>query len=400
MNVRSNEPYWLVKNGILHSYPSLRENLSCDLLIVGGGITGALMAHSCVKAGFKTVLIDKKEIANGSTSATTSMLQYEIDTPLYQLSKMIGNEDAIASYKACRDSIKEIEKLVEEIDSTCGFETKKSLYFASRKKDLNWLKIEYEHRKNAGFEVVWLDKETIRNNYGLVAEGGILSADGASIDAFCLTHDILNFNVKKGLAVFDKTGLTEVKYQEAGVLATTDTKATITAKKIIYCTGYESQAMLPETIVKLKSTYVIISEQAKELSKTISDTLFWNTESPYLYLRGTADDRILVGGEDENFRNSLKRDALLDRKRIKLVKMIHKLLPELTFIDDLAWCGTFGETKDGLPYIGAHPKFKHSYFCLGFGGNGITFSIIGANIITRMIKGETDLLAHFFRFGR
>lgn len=400
MNIRSNEPYWLVKNGILHSYPSLRENITCDLLIVGGGITGALMAHFCIKNGFNTILIDKREIANGSTSATTSMLQYEIDTPLYLLSKMIGKEGAIASYKACRDSIKQIKQLVKEINSSCEFEFKKSLYFTIGKKDLDWLKTEYEHRKNAGLEVEWLNKEALKKSYGLLAEGAILSADGASIDAFCLTHDILNYNVRKGLMVFDKTELKNVKYQEKGILAITDTEATITAKKIIYCTGYESQIMLPDTIVKLKSTYAIVSEQTKKLSKSIGNTLFWNTESPYLYLRGTADDRVLVGGEDEDFRNPQRRDALLNRKRLKLIKTVNKLFPELTFIDDFAWCGTFGETKDGLPYIGAHPKFKHSYFCLGFGGNGITFSIIGADMITRMIKGDTDFLAHFFRFGR
>ncbi len=400
MNIKSNEPYWLVKNGILHSYPSLRENINCDVLIVGGGITGALMSHACLKNGFKTVLIDKREIANGSTSATTSMLQYEIDIPLYKLAKMIGSEGAIASYKACRDSIKKIDLLVKEITSTCGFKFKKSLYFASHKKDLNWLKNEYKHRKNAGFDVEWLNKETIKKNYSLMVEGGILSADGASLDAFRLTHDLLNYNVKKGLQVYDKTQLIKVKYQEENILVTTDTEAVITAKKIIYCTGYETQEILPDTIVKLKSTYAIVSEQTKNLSKQITDTLFWNTDSPYLYFRSTADGRILVGGEDENFRNPIKRDLLLDKKREKLINMIHKCLPELLFVDDFAWCGTFGETKDGLPYIGAHAKFPNSYFCLGFGGNGITFSIIGADMVTEMIKGETNLLAHFFRFGR
>jgi len=84
MDVRSNEPFWLVRNGIMHSYPSLRHDLECDVVIVGGGITGALMAHACKEKGYDTVLIDKREIAHGSTSATTSMLQYEIDVPLYQ----------------------------------------------------------------------------------------------------------------------------------------------------------------------------------------------------------------------------------------------------------------------------------------------------------------------------
>ncbi|WP_379086191.1 NAD(P)/FAD-dependent oxidoreductase [Pedobacter sp. UC225_65] len=400
MNIRSNEPYWLVKNGILQSYPSLRTDINCDVLIVGGGITGALMAHAAIQNGFNTVLIDKREIANGSTSATTSMLQYEIDIPLYQLIKMIGEEGAVASYKACRDSIGRIRQLVDEIKSQCGFESKKSLYFAGKSKDLNWLKIEFETRKAKGFDVQWLDKSQIKKTYGLIAEGGILSADGASIDAFCFTHDLLHHNTQKGLQVFDKTELVKTKYKQDQVVVTTQTGASIAAKKIIYCTGYETQQMLPDKVVKLKSTYAIVSERMKELNKAVSDTLFWNTDSPYLYLRTTADHRYLVGGEDEDFKNALKRDALLNRKLEKLVKTFQKFLPETTFIEDFSWCGTFGETKDGLPYIGTHPKFPNSYFCLGFGGNGITFSTIGADMVIGMIKGETDLLSHFFRFGR
>ncbi len=72
MNIRSNEPFWLVKNGLLYTYPSLRENITCDILVVGSGITGALMAHPFTERGYQTVVIDKREIANGSSSATTS----------------------------------------------------------------------------------------------------------------------------------------------------------------------------------------------------------------------------------------------------------------------------------------------------------------------------------------
>lgn len=400
MDIRSNEPFWLVKNGLLYTYPSLRDHLSCDILIVGSGITGALMAHSFVEKGYDTVLIDKREIANGSSSATTSMLQYEIDVPLNELIGMIGEQGAVASYKACRDSIDRLQQLVKDVDSPCGFEQKDSLYFASKSKDVKWLKKEFDARKRAGFKVQWLEKKEIKQKYGLLTEGGILSSDGGSVDAFCLAHDLLHYNTKRGLRVFDKTELKKVKYEKDKVLAEIATGAAITAGKIVYCTGYETQAMLPERIVNLKSTYAMVSEKNEALPASISDTLFWNTDAPYLYMRTTADGRLLVGGEDENFRNALKRDALLGRKKDKLVKTVEKFMPGLRFIEDFCWCGTFGETKDGLPYIGAHPKFPNSYFVLGFGGNGITFSVLGMDIIPEMINDAPSLLSHYFRFGR
>jgi len=200
MDLKSNEPFWLVKNGILESYPSLKNDENCDVLIIGGGITGSLIAHQMIKDGYKTILIDKREVANGSTSATTSMLQYEIDVPLFELTEMIGENGAVASYNACSKSIDDLEKISDEIKSTAGFERKKSLYFASERKDLPWLKKEFEARKSAGFKVKWLDADEIQEQFGLEKIfGGILSDQGASVDAFILAHELLAFNVEKRL---------------------------------------------------------------------------------------------------------------------------------------------------------------------------------------------------------
>lgn len=400
MNVRSNEPFWLVQNGLIHNYPSLQQDLHCDVLIIGGGITGALMAHACTKEGLKTVLIDKREIANGSTSATTSMLQYELDIPLHELIEQIGEDAAVASYKSCRDAIYKIQEVVKEVKSNCGFELKKSLYFCADKKDLNDLKKEYETRKNYGFEVEWLEEDELKKSYGIVSKGAILSKDGASIDAFKLTHDILFYNAKKGLQVFDKTESTKITYQKDKIFIKTQTGHAITTGKIIYCTGYETQHFLPEKIVKLKSTYACVSEVQHTLSEALKETLFWNTSKPYLYLRATDEGRILIGGEDENFKNAYKRDLLLDRKESKLKKTFHEVMPHTVYHADFMWAGTFGETKDSLPYIGEHAKFPNSYFVLGFGGNGIAFSAIGMELIIDLIKQQPNPLSHFFRFGR
>nr|WP_199161895.1 FAD-binding oxidoreductase [Elizabethkingia sp. ASV34] len=401
MDLKSNEPFWLIKNGLIQSFPSLMENKTCDVLIVGGGITGSLIAHQCIKDGYNSILIDKREIANGSTSATTSMLQYEIDIPLYKLSEMIGDEGAIASYKACSDSIDTIEDIVKQIHTRAGYKKKQSLYFAARKKDVQWLQKEFEARKNAGFNVKWLSADTILKQYGIEKTyGGILSAQGASIDAFMLAHKILAYNQKKGLQIYDRTELKEVKSGKTFSEVILNTEATIKAKKIIYCTGYESTNMIKENFVKLISTYAIVSEAKPEKYKKFNNLLVWNTEDPYIYLRTTDDGRILIGGEDEEFRNPEKRDSLITDKEQKLLHSFQKYLPHTEFQSDFAWAGTFGTTKDGLPYIGEHKDFPNSYFVLGFGGNGITFSAVGMEMVSSWLKGEKHKLTEWFRFHR
>lgn len=401
MNLKSNEPFWLLKNGLLASYPSLKSNEECDVLIVGGGITGSLIAHQMIEEGYSTILIDKRELCNGSTSATTSMLQYEIDVPLYELTEKIGKKGAVMSYKACSDAIDRIEKLSKLTQSNAGFKRKKSLYFASKKKDVEWLKKEYEARKQNGFEVQWLEAEQVLEQFEFEnTYGGIVSKQGASIDAFQFAHELFIRNVKKGLKIFDKTEMVKVKEHKGFNLVIVDSGFEIKAKKIIYCIGYESKNFLKENFVNLKSTYAVVSEIDKDKFKNISSTLVWNTDDPYLYMRTTDDGRLLIGGGDEDFYDAGKRDAILHKKEKEILKNLNKIKPEYHFYTDFVWAGTFGETKDGLPYIGEHQKFKNSFFVLGFGGNGITFSVVGMAMASLFMKNKKHPLSRYFKFNR
>lgn len=401
MDLKSNEPFWLVKNGILNSYPSLKETVECEVLVIGGGITGSLIAHQMVKDGYETVLIDRREIGNGSTSATTSMLQYEIDVPLYELIDQIGEEGAVKAYKACSQSIEDLDKITQELNSEAGFERKESLYYASKKKDVSWLKKEFEARKNAGFNIKWIEKEEILERYEFENTfGGILSSQGASVDAFHLAHELLEYNSKKGLRVYDKTEMDSVEVKKGFNLVTTKTRQKIKAQKIIYAIGYESAHLIKEKFVDLKSTFAMVSEIDEKGSEKLNNTLFWNTSDPYLYMRTTSDGRVLIGGGDEDFRDPEKRDAMIDKKEKEILRDLKDLLPNYHFYTDFTWAGTFGETKDGLPYIGEHKDFPNSYFVLGFGGNGITFSVTGMEMASAFMKNKNHPLTEYFKFGR
>jgi glycine/D-amino acid oxidase-like deaminating enzyme len=108
----------------------------------------------------------------------------------------------------------------------------------------------------------------------------------------------------------------------------------------------------------------------------------------------------LAGGGDEKFKNALRRDLLIEKKEFYLAKQLTSLFPSINPIPDFSWAGTFGVTKDALPYIGADPKNPNTYFVLGYGGNGITFSIMGMEIISDLIAGNFNPLIEYFKFDR
>lgn len=329
------------------------------------------------------------------------MLQYEIDIPLFKLINMIGEKGAVASYNACSAAIDELGVIATKIKSNCGYEKKNSLYFAAYKKDVKDLKKEFETRKKYNFPVQWLESEQIKKKFKIKNTfGGILSEQGGSVDAFRLTHSLLQYNHAKGLKIFDKTDIKKVNYKKTGVTVTTTDGYQIKAKKLIYCNGFESTEIIKDDFVKLLSSFAIVGERNEEKPSILNDLLVWNTENPYMYMRTTDDNRILIGGEDEDYVDESKRDSVLGDKAVKLEKYLKKIIIDEDFKIDFAWAGTFGETKDGLPYIGAHPDFPSTYFVLGFGGNGITFSVMGMDIISKMLKGEYAELAEYYKFRR
>src|SRR5437764_11205632 len=102
MDLRTYYPYSLLRYGIIASYPSLNKDIKTDVAIIGAGISGALAAWHLYKSGVPCILIDKGHVAQGSTAASTSLIQYEIDIPLYKLIKLRGVSHATRSYALCR----------------------------------------------------------------------------------------------------------------------------------------------------------------------------------------------------------------------------------------------------------------------------------------------------------
>lgn len=386
------------------TYPALNEDLTCDVAVIGGGITGALVAFHLAEAGVKTVLLDRRDIGYGSTSATTALLQYEIDTPLSELVGLVGEDHAVRSYKACLDAIYKIERLTQKMDEPCGFERKKSLFVASRKRDVKMLQAEHVLRNQNGIQVDWLTQAQIEAQFGFNRPAALLSHDAAQMDAYRLAHHLLNKSMQLGARVFDRTTVTLFEQMDRAIHLRTDRQHTVRAMKVVFATGYESQQYLKQQVAKLISTYAFVSEPLIQTNFGLNDYLLWESAKPYIYLRTTeavaGQRRIIMGGEDENFRNPLLRDKLIPRKTEKLLKKFRELFPHTELEVAFAWAGTFGETKDGLAYIGETDEFPNAYFALGYGGNGITYSLVAAEIIRDAVLGQPNPQSDLFRFDR
>lgn len=400
MHLVSPRPFWLLKNGLLGTYPTLKQDLRCHTVVLGGGITGALVTDALVREGADVALLEKRDIAGGSTSASTCLLQYEIDVPLGELGKRMGVPGAERAYWASHEAIDKIGCLALELDNRSGFQRRKSVYLASKPGDVKGLKEELAARRNAGIGVEWLGETDISSRFSFRRPAAILSRQAAEIDAFHLAHQLIARAARAGAKIFDRTAMAGFESTESGIELKTDRGFRIRAKELVFATGYESVSYLPKKIASLKSSFAMVSKPLSQFPGWHERCLLWETARPYLYLRTTADSRALIGGLDDPFRNPSRRDALIPQKSARLSEIFRSMFPGIDLEVAYSWAGTFGETKDGLAYIGQVRQLPRCHFACGFGGNGITYGIIAAEIISAAILGRPHPDARLFRFDR
>jgi glycine/D-amino acid oxidase-like deaminating enzyme len=108
----------------------------------------------------------------------------------------------------------------------------------------------------------------------------------------------------------------------------------------------------------------------------------------------------MIGGEDDDVLDPDAREKQIPAKSQRLLARLKETVGLDEAKIERAWAATFATTKDGLPIIGAPKSAPNCHFNLGFGGNGILFGLIGAQIIRDAITGRTNPAARLFGFDR
>jgi glycine/D-amino acid oxidase-like deaminating enzyme len=231
---------------------------------------------------------------------------------------------------------------------------------------------------------------------GIRAAGAIRTQGNAEVDPLKLVTGIWRAFLQRGGKMLANTEIVDVDETRNHVRLNTREGEHLQAKWVVFCTGYEQLRFVKPKGYKIISTWVLATKQQPE-ALWREKSLIWQAADPYLYLRTTHDGRVIVGGEDEEFSDEATRDKATPGKIARIAKKAAKIFPRLDFEAAYSWAGCFGESATSLPAVGLIKGFARSYSVLGFGGNGITFSMMAAQLISRHIQGLKDPDAELFR---
>lgn len=399
MKLYSGAPFWLLADGLAEMGRSDRPPpQTCDVVVIGAGITGALVADALAAEGLGVVVLDRRAPASGSTAASTSLLSSEIDRSLGELSEMIGPEDAVRAYQLNIGAVADLAGLASTLPDS-GFGSCPSVCLATQRRHARALEKEAKLRQRHGIDGVYWTPEQVAQQYGFPSHGAIHTTTGGVLDPLRFTRGLLDRAVRRGAQLFSRTAARDVRPEGAALVVSTD-RGDTRARWVVYAMGYEMPPALRAGLVTLHTTYALVTEPLPDLGLWGGASIVWETARPYFYMRATADRRVMMGGADTPFENEALRDRLMPGRTKRLERQVQRWLPSLETETAFVWAGTFGETRDGLPYIGPMPDCPHALYALGYGANGITFGAIAAKIIGDICLDRPNDDARLFRLDR
>lgn len=404
MKLRMGAPIWL--NGVpqRRRYQPLRDWQSSDVVIVGGGMTGAGIAQVLAEAGIDVAVLEAGLVGRGSTAASTALLMQETDADLRALETRYGPARATRIWQLSRESVRDLIASLSRLRVACDVQERDAIYYTLNPEKVEDLHAEYRRRRRADLSARWLDPAALFAVTGIAGEGAIRSRGNAQLDPYRACVGLLNAAAARGARIFESSEVERIDVSRTGVIVRTD-RGAIAAGHVIIATGYATPAFALLTgRFTMKHTYVLATRPVTAAERRrlgLGEVLLWDTERPYHYARWTRDHRLLIGGNDRPLLPPARRKQAVATNTRRLREYFDHLLPAFEGIAiDRAWEGLFASTPDGLPYIGTHRRYPRHLFALGYGGNGMTFGFLAGRLLLDSLRTANNPDLELFAFNR
>ena len=365
----------------LKKFPKLEEDFKCDVVIIGGGITGISTAYYLSKKGFKVCILEKNLFGHKTTGNTTGKVTSQHNLFYDYLYKTFGFNFAKDYFEANEHAINDIENIVKENNIECDFERKASYVFTQDNKYIQKFKDEFSALKHINPNATY--EHTI--DIPLNAIAGIKFPNQAQINSVKYINGLLTILEKNGVKLYENSKVEDISSVSDGYKVSTSSN-NITCKYVCITTRYPFINFPGFHFLKMyQSTAYAISI---DTNLPVLEDMFISFESPTISLRYTYYNNkkipIIAGFDHKTGKQTNSEDAYLFLEQIA-----KKVYPDYKIISK--WSTEDCVSVDKLPYIGEFSTFKPNlYMATGFKKWGMTTSNIAANILCDKICGKEN----------
>ena len=363
--------------------PSLLEDATAEVCIVGAGIAGLTTAYLLNRAGHSVIVLDDGPIAGGETGRTTAHLSNAIDRRYSSIEWQHGEKGAQLAAESHSKAIDEIEKIIATEGIDCDFERLNGYLFVPPDESTETLQRELKAARRAGLIEVSL---LARAPLDWFDTGPCLCFPSqAQFHPLKYMTALAAAIEQRGGRIFTGSHVTKI---EGGPTVSVRTNGpSVRSEYVVVATNTPVNDLV--AIHTKQAAYRSYVVGARIPRASVTRALYWDTSDPYHYLRvhrhSVQDkDLLLIGGEDHKTGQAndfAQRFWCLEEWATARFPMIESF--------DYHWSGQVMESVDGLAYIGANPMDAPNVFiATGDCGMGMTHGTIAGILLTELIRGH------------
>jgi len=349
---------------------------------------GSMLADRLSEAGHRVALLDRRPPAQGSTAASTALVMWEMDVSLSRLAERIGEVEAVRRWRRVHETVVRLGLRIDREEIDAARIPRPVVLLAGTEMDESGLADEGNLRRKHGLPSRMYAPDAVAERFAIPPRAAIVSEDSYEVDPVRLTLSLLDRARRRGATLTYPVDVNQI-VDTGSSIELRSQAGVVTAGHAILATGYErAREYLPRAF-ELTSSFALASSQGIAPLWN-ENAMLWEASDPYLYARADSEGRILAGGEDEKFQDASRRDALIETKAKRIAERLERMIGGSRVRPECAWAALFGGSPDGLPGIGLAAKEQRLWLAAGFGGNGVSFAALAAELLAAELAGRPD----------
>jgi glycine/D-amino acid oxidase-like deaminating enzyme len=374
-------------------FPSFRGVITHPVVIVGGGMSGAMTAYACAAAGLKVMLLEADRIGAGGTGYASGLFSGESSETYRDVETRHGRRTARALFNSLESAPRELAAMVKKLGLKAGLDVGPSLRIIPPTQSDKAVRKEVALRESADLTASFLLPGAVARQAAVESAGGMRIPDGGYADPFKLTLGFLNAAIKRGVKVYERSAVRKITFTRKTATAFLDGGA-ITTTNLVICIGEPTSLFKPlKRHLRHEHRYSVMTEPlSAAVRKEIGPrgALLRDTEVPSHHLWFTADNRAVFAGGDQKRQPDRLRDKTLVQRTNELMYELTRLYPAISgAMPEYGWDVPLAHAVDGALYAGSHRNFPFHLFAFGTLHDPAR-AYLASRIILRNILGKPE----------
>lgn len=384
INTSNTTSLWLGETEI-RDYPALFQDISCQVLIIGGGITGLSSAYELAQAGFDVVVAEKDRLASKASGNTTGKLTFQHSDCYGDLLNKQGEAAARALYESQTKALERFREITETLQIGCSVTETPAILYGRSPGEINGVEAEKIAYRKLG--IPFQDVEIpFEKGVGIGVTGQI------GFNAAQYVHGLAHHLADSGVRIFEHTQVEdELQEKDGRYRVIANGQWAIQADHVIIASGY------PAIDDGARFDFRLVPSRSHCLAYPVEETkpgMYITQGEPIHSVRYSSGDRHYLVIAGESYRVGFEPDTSARQSELKRFAR-DQFGAQIEAAEPLwQWSAQDYRTADRLPCIGRltdQPRHRGVYVATGFRKWGLGFGIFSGIYLRELIQGGEEI---------